>query len=74
MIYILEKKDVRKVENFNIKNNLVIPFISINFSDNGHLPLKSITINPENKDFRACLKNCVNGYNIPVNISKSKTR
>jgi len=72
----LDDKDVGKVENFRVKNDLIIPYIIVEFKN--IIPLKSVTINPEQKDcmFEYSLKHLLKAYNydIPINYSTSKIR
>jgi hypothetical protein len=49
-VFILDDKEIGKVEHFRNKNNLLIPYLILNFKNNNGVPLKSITINPEMKD------------------------
>jgi len=75
---ILDEKDTGTVENFRIKNNLIIPYIAVDFTENDYLPLKSITINPENKDYmyESGIRHLLKTYNydIPMKFSKSRIR
>jgi len=78
MAFTLEDKDVGNIEIFRIKNNLVIPYIAVEFKYNGKIPIKSITINPEQKDcmYEESIKYLLRSYNydIPINHSSSKLR
>jgi hypothetical protein len=78
MAFSLEDKDVGNIENFRIKNNLVIPYIAVEFKHNGKIPIKSITINPEQKDcmYEESIKYLLKSYNydIQINHSGSKLR
>ena len=38
MAFSLEDKDIGNVENFKVKNNLIIPYIAVEFKHNGKLP------------------------------------
>jgi len=74
----INEKDAGKIEKFRIKNNLIIPYIDVKFIKNGVLPIKSITINPGQKDpmYENGLRHLLQAYNynIPVYHSKSKIR
>ncbi|MFP3041346.1 DUF2971 domain-containing protein [Treponema primitia] len=74
--YTLKDEYVGKVEHFRARNNLITPYIVIDF--NGKLPLKSITINPEQKDdmYEDGIRNLLKAYDydIPINYSSSKVR
>ena len=76
--FVLEENAVGNIENFRVRNNLIIPYIAVDFSKNNYLPLKSITINPENKDcmYEDSIKHLLKTYNydIPIKLSKSKVR
>jgi hypothetical protein len=76
--FTLHDKDVGKVENFRVKNDLLIPYIIVEFKSKNIIPLKSITINPEQKDcmFEFSLKHLLKAYNfdIPINYSRSRIR
>jgi hypothetical protein len=78
MVFTVNEEDVGKIEKFRIKNNMYIPYIDIKFEKNGYLPLKSITINPEQQDqmYEDGLKRLLlsYNYNIPIYHSKSKIR
>jgi len=78
MVFTINEEDIGKVEKFKIKNNMYVPYIDIKFIKNGYLPLKSITINPEQKDhmYESGLKHLLlaYNYNIPVYYSKNKIR
>jgi hypothetical protein len=74
----LEDNDVGKVESFRVKNELIIPYIIVEFKNKNIIPLKSITINPEQKDcmFEFSLKHLLKAYNfdIPIYYSNSRIR
>ena len=76
--FTLYDNDVGKVENFRVKNDLIIPYIVIEFKNKNFIPLKSITINPEQKDcmFEFSLRHLLKAYNydIPIYYSNSKIR
>jgi len=78
MAFTLEDKDIGKVENFKVINNLIIPYIAVEFKHEGKLPLKSVTINPEQKDcmYEESIKYLLEAYNydIPIRHSSSKIR
>jgi len=78
MVFTINEEDIGKVEKFRIKNNMYIPYIDIKFIKNGYLPLKSITINPEQKDhmYESGLKHLLlaYNYNIPIYYSKNRIR
>jgi hypothetical protein len=69
---------IQKIENYRIKNNLIIPYLTISFEEKGKLPLKSIMYNPEQNDvmYEESIKRFLrsHGYDIPVIPSKSKIR
>jgi hypothetical protein len=74
----IEDKDIGNVENFRVHNNLIIPYIAVEFKHNGKLPIKSITINPEQNDcmYEESIKYLLKSYkyNIPIKHSSSKIR
>jgi len=73
----LKINDAMKIEQFRVKNDLIIPYIVVNF-ENNLLSLKSITINPSSNDcmiedsIRRLLG--ANNKNIPIHKSSSKIR
>jgi len=78
MAFTLEDKDIGNVENFRVNNNLIIPYIAVEFKHDGKLPLKSVTINPEQKDcmYEESIKYLLKAYDydIPIKYSGSKLR
>jgi hypothetical protein len=76
MAFALNDNDVGKVENFRIKNNLLIPYLIIDFKHNGHLPIKSIMINPEQKDFmyENGMRHLLKAYNYDIQIKYSSSQ
>ena len=78
MVFVINNDEINKIENFRIKNNLIIPYISLIFKENRCIPIKKIIINPENKDemYKDGLKSLLMAYNydIPIIESKSKVR
>jgi hypothetical protein len=76
--FTLHDNDVGKVENFRVKDGLIIPYIIVDFKNKNMIPLKSITINPEQKDymFEFSIKHLLKSYNfdIPINYSRSRIR
>jgi hypothetical protein len=61
-----------------VKNDLIIPYIAIEFKHNNLLPIKSITINPEQNDnmYEEGIRHLLMAYNynIPIRYSKNKIR
>jgi hypothetical protein len=76
LAYILKDENVGKVEHFRVNNNMIVPYIVIDFSVDGKLPIKSITINPEQKDFmyEDGLRHLLRTYNYDISIKHSKSK
>jgi len=78
LAFILQDNCIKEVENFRINNNLIIPYISIDLSGGEKIPIKSITINPEQKDSMyeesLCRLLKAYNYNIPIHYADNKIR
>lgn len=78
IVITINEENVGKIEKFKIKNNMFIPYIDVKFIKNKILPIKSVTINPGQKDpmYENGLRHLLHAYNydIPVYYSKSKIR
>jgi hypothetical protein len=79
MVFTLSKKNINEVENFRVKNGLIIPYINIIFEDNKLIPIKRVILNPEQNDimFNNGLRRLLNsyGYNkVQIISSRSKIR
>jgi len=76
--FVLDDNDAGDVENYRIKNNLIIPYLDVSFEENGKLPLKSVMYNHEQNDimYEESIKRFLKsyGYDVPVIPSRSKIR